>query len=108
MKVYYVGQRPLYPLTIAVKDRKGSAVDLTEYDAVEVLFRDQFGRNIDDLKGGTVTVLPGGIVKFNWGTESIFDNCGQWKWILRLTKSGGVVDYPTRNEPFIVRNWYDV
>ena len=91
MKTLYVGQKPSIPLVLNVNDTQGQLVALGGYAAVQLLIKSPTGTMIVD--GTAVLTISGNKVTYTWGTNSIFTEPGDYRFQLKLTKAGGVIDY---------------
>jgi hypothetical protein len=89
----YVGQKPSTPLVLNVTDTQGQPVTLSTYTAVQMLIKSPTGTMIVD--GTAVLTISGNKATYTWGTTSIFTEPGDYRFQLKLTKAGGVVDYST-------------
>lgn len=97
---YIVGQIPLKPYICAVRSKSsGGLVDLTEYTTKEIVYLSPSG---DEVVLPT-TMLTLGMLQQDWPAESIFDRCGHWKRIVRLTGPNTVLDYPVDDEDIYVK-----
>jgi hypothetical protein len=87
----YSGQKPKDPLVVPVSRENGTPVDLTLYDDVDFVFRDADGDLI--VIDGTTSVQNTNEAVYTWGTATIFPAPGEYSVTVKMTKSGGVVDY---------------
>jgi hypothetical protein len=89
----YVGQKPSTPLVLLVNDTQGQPVILTSYLVGQMLIKAPSGNMI--LDGTSALSFSGNKATYQWGTVSIFTEPGDYRFQLKLTKAGGVVDYST-------------
>lgn len=94
MNALYIGQVPFKPLTVTVTDDTGAPLDLTPYDGVEVTMSNPLGHPVD-LTGGTVdlTGAAAGVVAYEFGTLSPFASPGDYTVQVRLSTTGGALDF---------------
>ena len=93
MRKLYVGQKPSTPLVLRVTDTQGQPVTLTEWTSHQMLIKAPNGTMIVD--GTANLTVSGNKATYVWGAISIFTEPGDYRFQLRLTKAGGVVDYST-------------
>ena len=93
MRKLYVGQKPDTPLVLNVYDTQGQKVALSGYSAVQMLIKSPTGTMIID--GTAILTILENKASYAWGTASIFTEPGDYRFQLKLTKAGGVIDYST-------------
>jgi len=89
----YVGQKPDTPLVLNVYDTQGQPVTLSGWTGHTMLIKSPTGTMIDD-RTADLTILENK-ASYAWGTASIFTEPGDYRFQLKLTKTGGVIDYST-------------
>lgn len=100
---FYVGQKPLEPLTVRVLNYRSEPVDLSDYTEADVRITNPRGEAVDTTVGFvTVTDPTGGVVQFAWPAVSIFTVPGDYIVQLVLTAPLGVKDF-TLTETFEVK-----
>jgi hypothetical protein len=93
MRTLYVGQKPSTPLVLRVTDTQGQRVALSGYAAVQMLIKSPSGAMINDATA--VLTTSENKVTYAWGTASIFTEPGDYRFQLKMTTPGNVVDYST-------------
>lgn len=91
MRKLYVGQKPNTPLVLNVYDTQGQPVSLSNWTIGQMLIKAPSGTMI--LDGTAALTFSGNKATYQWGTTSIFTEPGDYRFQLKLTKAGGVVDY---------------
>jgi hypothetical protein len=86
-----VGQKPDTPMILNVLDTQGQSIALSSYTGVQLLIKSPTGAMVVD--GGAINTISGNRFTYQWGTTSIFTEPGDYRFQLKLTKAGGVVDY---------------
>lgn len=94
MRTGWVGMKPFKPLVLEIKDTQGQPVTLADYNSVLVLIKSPLGTTITDATAVTTIIAPNK-VSYAWGTTSIFTSPGDYKFQVKMTKPGGVIDLST-------------
>lgn len=86
MTAFYLGDNPSEDLVIEPA-RNGQLIDLSNFDDVEVVFRDPSGETV--LSSGFLATIDGETVVVEWPAESVLEDPGPYELSLILESSGG-------------------